>query len=94
MTPYQWGKGVKTRPREFPPSVLEIVTEKQGGKFCVYCHRFGLTTPEEIPLVIDHMQPLAKGGDNHWSNLQWCCVSHNCAKADGRPIRYKPKWAR
>lgn len=40
---------------------------------CVYC---GATEN----LTLDHATPLARGGENHWSNLTTACLSCNSAK--------------
>ena len=41
---------------------------------CSYCGKTGGT--------IDHIVPLSKGGDHHWSNLLPCCRSCNSSKRD------------
>lgn len=83
--------------RDLPASVLAEVTDRQGGKFCVYCREAGLTTPPEQRLVLDHKQPLSLGGTDDPSNLQWACEAHNGARGN-RPIaaatKHPPTWAR
>ena len=44
--------------------------------------------------MIDHLQPLSKGGDNHWSNLRWLCASHNSARQARAGFSGLPAWVR
>lgn len=98
MTPREaeaWGRGDRTRvtTRDVPGEVKELVDKKQGGRFCVLCREEGLETPDEEPLVLDHLCPLSKGGDNHWTNLRWLCAGHN-RRRQARPLwRGLPPWA-
>ncbi|MCO5166598.1 MAG: HNH endonuclease [Planctomycetes bacterium] len=98
--PEEWGRGDQRRlsTRDFPAEVLALVERKQGGRFCLDCRREGLQTPPDEPLEVDHLQPLARGGDNNWRNLAWRCRSHNLAKgARARPSPQAaklPAWAR
>lgn len=94
-----WGIGDTRRiaTRDFPPGVLVLVEERQGGRWCVACRAMGLTPPEDEPLEVDHKRPLGKGGDNNWTNLQFLCRSHNRAKKDGQltePALSNPAWKR
>ncbi len=97
MSPRQWGKGDRRRlsARDYPPAVLALVDDRQGGRFCVECRALGIVTPADEPLQIDHKQPLSEGGDNHHLNLQWTCRAHNCGRG-ARPIGAprRPTWAR
>lgn len=45
---------------------------------CVYC---GATAPD-VTLTIDHVHPVAKGGDNDILNLVTCCWECNAGKSD------------
>ncbi|MEZ6189388.1 MAG: HNH endonuclease signature motif containing protein [Planctomycetota bacterium] len=74
--------------------MLDLVDRKQGGRFCVLCREQGLVTPPDVPLVIDHLQPLSKGGDNHWTNLRWLCASHNSGRCNRAGWRGLPAWHR
>lgn len=100
MNAEDWGRGDQRRiaTRDVPEAVKALVDQKQGGRFCVDCRRNGLTTPDDEPLVLDHLQPLAYGGDNSWTNLAWRCRSHNLAKGvRPRPspgADKKPAWSR
>jgi 5-methylcytosine-specific restriction endonuclease McrA len=83
VTPAPWTKGdTKRRPtRSAPSDVRVMVDEKQRGRFCVACAENG--TPHLVDdLVLDHLLPLSKGGDNHWSNLRWMCRRHNLQKGN------------
>lgn len=94
----RWGKGNTSRlsTRDIPAEAIALVDEAQGGRFCVYCRLLALTPPASEPLEIDHKQPLSKGGDNHYSNLQWLCRSHNRSRNNRRPSKVPivPRWAR
>lgn len=96
--PLTWGRGVTARidARDFPPGVLALVDERMGGRFCEDCRALGIVTPDDVPLELDHKQPLAKGGDNHHLNLRWACRSHNRGRRD-RSLRSpagRPRWSR
>ena len=98
MTPAAWGRGDRRRLRlrDYPPAVLALVDERQGGRFCEDCARLGLTAPASEPLELDHRQALAAGGDNHHLNLRWTCRGHNRGKQH-RPLAARPglpAWAR
>jgi 5-methylcytosine-specific restriction endonuclease McrA len=95
MNPHTWGQGDHRRlaTRDFPPGVLELVDKKQGGRFCVLCREQGLTTPADEPLVLDHLQPLSRGGDNHFLNLRWLCRGHNARRRTGAEFTGAPMWA-
>lgn len=101
MTPAEaraWGRGVTRRiaTAELPGEVLALVDERQGGRFCTACRGLELVTPADVPLEIDHLQPLSQGGDNHHMNLRWACRSHNRSRKDKRasaPLR-RPRWER
>lgn len=95
---YAWGRGNKARidHRDYPGEVLALVTERMGGVHCEDCRALKLVTPPDVPMEIDHKQPLASGGDNHHLNLRWSCRSHNRGRA-GRPITdpvRAPRWLR
>lgn len=88
----------RTATRDFPPATLAAVDRRQGGRYCVLCREHGLTTPADEPLELDHMQPLAAGGTDHPTNLQWLCRSHNRAKQARRALSVAsakfPAWSR
>lgn len=87
--PHDWGRGDSRRLKtsQIPAAVLALVEARDGGRRCVACQRLGVRTPAAEPLEIDHKQALARGGTNHWSNLQWLCRGHNRAKREGlKPV--------
>jgi len=92
----EWGRGDQRRisTRDFPAEVLALVDAKQGGRFCALCREQSLSPPADQKLVIDHLQPLSKGGDNHWSNLRWLCASHNSARQARAGFSGLPAWVR
>ena len=94
----RWGAGDTRRiPQpDVPAEVLALVTERMGGRYCPDCQAVGLVTPQDVPLELDHVQPVARGGDNHHLNLRWACRSHNRARG-ARPVPREPgapRWAR
>lgn len=95
MSAREWGRDDRRRiaTRDFPEGVKALVDERQGGRFCVECHVAGRTPPADEPLVLDHMQPLSRGGTNHWSNLRWLCEGCNLSRGNRRDVGV-PRWAR
>jgi hypothetical protein len=93
-----WGRGDTRRlsVRDYPAAVLALVRERLRGWACVDCVALGLTPPDDEPLEVDHLRPLARRGDNHHLNLTVRCRSHNRARgagsANAEPRR--PKWER
>ncbi len=90
-----WGRGDRRRLslRDYPPAVLALVDAKQGGRFCTLCREQGLVTPPDEPLVLDHLQPLSRGGDNHAMNLRWLCASHNARRGARAGFAGEPAWS-
>lgn len=76
-----WGLDDRRRlsVRDVPACVLARVDARQGGRRCAVP-----SCPVVVPLELDHRRPLSRGGDNHWSNLQWLCREHNRRKGAGR----------
>jgi 5-methylcytosine-specific restriction endonuclease McrA len=94
----EWGV-ISTRriaTRDFPREVLALVDERLGGRFCVECRELGIETPADVPLEVDHLQPLSQGGTNYHLNLTWRCRSHNRARGDrsANAAPRRPKWER
>lgn len=50
------------------------------GNTCALCGR------DDVPMTVDHIVPLSKGGSNYISNIQPLCKSCNCAKSDACEI--------
>lgn len=93
-----WGRGDRSRipSSAFPAAVLALVEERVGHRSCVDCDALGLVPPAEEPIEVDHVQALARGGDNHHLNLTFRCRSHNrskCARPANEAPR-RPKWER
>ena len=90
-----WGRGNNSRisTADIPGDVLDLVTERMGGRFCGDCGP-DVVLPADEPLEIDHLQPLSKGGDNHHLNLAWCCRSHNRGRGNRREAPKVPAWRR
>jgi 5-methylcytosine-specific restriction endonuclease McrA len=59
------------------PSVRFFVLKRDGFR-CAYCGRSG----GEYPLAVDHIIPVAAGGNDHPSNLITACVECNAGKSD------------
>tara|TARA_Y100001963_G_scaffold110210_1_gene152380 strand:+ start:623 stop:934 length:312 start_codon:yes stop_codon:yes gene_type:complete len=95
VNPYTWGLdivGRRVAPHKIPRAVIDLVEERDGGRHCVSCRRLGISTPPDVPLELDHIQEVSKGGSNHFSNLRWLCKSHNAGRR-GRPSELKtPAW--
>ncbi len=94
----RWGRGDKRRiaTRDFPAEVLALVDQRLGGRYCVECRALEIETPADVPLELDHLQPLSLDGDNGHLNLTWRCRSHNRGRGNrpaGAPPR-RPKWER
>lgn len=53
---------------------------KRDAFKCQYCGRN--PREDDIKLHVDHIKPLAKGGDNEMSNLITSCVECNAGKSD------------
>lgn len=51
---------------------LRFAIYKRDGYRCRYCHR----SDREVPLEIDHIIPISKGGKSEYDNLQTLC--HDC----------------
>ena len=63
---------------------------RRDGHRCQFCGR------GDIPLTIDHVLPLSRGGEDTWENLVCACVRCNNKKGDrtpdeaALPLRRKP----
>jgi hypothetical protein len=60
---------------------------KRDGFACQYCGK----TPPDATLVIDHINPVATGGDNDEMNLITSCEACNQGKSDKPLTRISPK---
>jgi len=52
---------------------------RRDGHRCLYCGR------GDIPLTLDHVVPLSRGGEESWENLVCACVKCNNRKGDRTP---------
>jgi 5-methylcytosine-specific restriction endonuclease McrA len=52
---------------------------RRDGHRCQYCGR------SDLPLTIDHVVPVSRGGEDAWENLVCACVGCNNRKGDRTP---------
>jgi 5-methylcytosine-specific restriction endonuclease McrA len=52
---------------------------RRDGHRCQFCGR------GDVPLTVDHVVPLSRGGEDAWENLVSACVSCNNKKGDRTP---------
>ncbi len=57
---------------------LRFQVFRRDGFLCLYCGR----RPPEVVLQVDHILPLARGGDTEPTNLVTCCSDCNQGKRD------------
>lgn len=63
---------------------------RRDGHRCQYCGR------ADLPLTVDHVIPVSRGGEDTWENLVCACVRCNNKKGDRTPeeaaitLRRKP----
>jgi 5-methylcytosine-specific restriction endonuclease McrA len=62
---------------------IQELLERQDWK-CIYC-----STCLRSKRELDHIMPLARGGSNDISNLQWLCLPCNRKKRDKDPIDFE-----
>jgi 5-methylcytosine-specific restriction endonuclease McrA len=68
------------------PIELKRIFKSQKGR-CAYC-RTDLTKLPTMDVHLDHITPVAKGGTNIPSNLQFCCKPCNLRKSKKDPISF------
>jgi hypothetical protein len=61
-------------PRIFPAKLYQSPLEERDGRQCIYCR-------DTDNLVVDHIEPLFKGGTDDLRNLGFACRSCNGGKA-------------
>ena len=61
--------------KSFRSRVIDI----QGGEFCAFCGDGRVNS-----LHVDHIHPVASGGEHHLSNMQLLCEACNTAKKDNK----------
>ncbi|MBD2676327.1 MULTISPECIES: HNH endonuclease [Nostoc] len=74
----------KTPRIHIPPEVKKYVWQRDKYQ-CRSCGK----TASEINLTIDHIIPLARGGQNDMSNLQTLCLACNQQKTDRIDPRFR-----
>jgi 5-methylcytosine-specific restriction endonuclease McrA len=74
----------KTPRIPIPPEVRKYVFERDKYQ-CQSCGQ----TAKETDLSIDHIIPLARGGQNDISNLQTLCRTCNLGKTDRLDPRFR-----
>jgi HNH endonuclease len=74
------GDGGKPNVRKSIPKSLRFEVFKRDSFKCQYC---GASAPD-VMLQVDHINPVAKGGDNDITNLLTSCLSCNAGKSDKR----------
>lgn len=79
--------GDKKRKSLSPKTRFDVF--KRDGFVCQYC---GKTPPSTI-LEVDHIVPVAAGGDNKESNLLTSCIDCNRGKSDGSLKEIPPSLA-
>lgn len=95
-----WGRGNRRRitSADFPAEVLALVAARLGHRSCVDCLELGCDgeRPADVLIQVDHLQPLARRGDNHHLNLTFRCEDHNRAKSDksATAAPRRPRWER
>ncbi len=63
---------------------------RRDGHRCQFCGR------GDVPLTVDHVMPISRGGEDTWENLAAACVECNNRKGDRTPeeammpLRHKP----
>ena len=94
-----WGRDIRRRV-PIPAEVLAIVVDRlRRRRTCVDCVELGIDPadiPADVQIHVDHLQALARGGNNHHSNLTLRCEDHNKAKSAGSATATprRPKWER
>lgn len=85
MTPHPWTRGdtVRRDVRTMPATVRAAVDLRLGPGVCYWCDYFDLPQPAGA-VTLEHLQPLAQGGDNAASNLAWACEAHNKSRGSRR----------
>lgn len=73
---YKTRKEVKKQVRAKMTPKLRYKIMKRDNFQCVLCGR----KPPEVQLCVDHIRPVAKGGDNSESNLRTLCYECNLGK--------------
>ncbi len=69
--------------QDFTADDWEQMKSAYGGR-CLCCGR------DDVDLSVDHIVPVAKGGEHHWDNIQPLCMDCNRKKGT-KSADYRPK---
>jgi len=72
---------VSANPRHVPAEVKRTVWVRDGGQ-CTFVSESGRRCPARSRLEIDHIQPVARGGEATVANLRLVCRGHNQYEAE------------
>lgn len=78
-TPRRGGRS--TQPRTIPAAVRREVWVRDGHQ-CTYTSEAGHRCEERKALELDHLQPVARGGESTAANLRLRCRAHNRLEAE------------
>ncbi len=78
------------KPPQSGLNALKLAITKHGGA-CFYCKRQSELEPSIIDLTVDHIEPIAIGGDNALSNLVVACKPCNARKGQTRIDAFNPR---
>jgi len=79
--------------RQIPAAVRDAVFVRDGGR-CTFEGPGGMRCESRKGLEVDHIRPVAAGGNNNLSNLRLLCAAHNLRAAEialGREVM-APFW--
>lgn len=72
-------------PRRFRRQVTNTFLFARDGYRCQYCARHRRDLGYRESLTRDHIIPLSRGGDNHWTNVVTACSRCNLRKGNRLP---------
>jgi 5-methylcytosine-specific restriction endonuclease McrA len=78
------------KPPQSALNALKLAITKHGGT-CFYCKRQSELEPSTIELTVDHIEPIAIGGDGALSNLVVACKACNAKKGQTRIDAFNPR---
>lgn len=76
--------------------IMQITREELARllrkRTCAYCGRRFQKDSKEFSIVVDHVVPLARGGDTVVGNLVAACWLCNHSKGERTPEQWQPRW--
>lgn len=72
-------------PRRFRRQVTNTFLFARDGYSCQYCGRHRRELGYRESLTRDHVVPMSRGGDNHWTNVVTACSRCNLRKGNRLP---------